>query len=329
MWSNTINDIEKKIDEIDKRLLFELDRNARQSYPQLARRLGASKDVVRYRMRRLEKEGVINGYYALIDFSKVGYSLIRVYLRLQQMVPEQEEQLISDLVRNKNTLQVYKTDGPWDIAMGILARSFEEFYALWEQFELKYRKNVLERSIAILFKYVHYHRNYLVERQRRDFASYSTGNSRKEEFEAKDILLLKSLATDAKMPAVKLAEKLGVPVSTAIYKTRQLEKRGVILGYKAKIDFDKLGYEYYKVDLYLDDIAKRKAIQGFIRLRPELVYEDITIGGSDVEFDVEVKSYDDLYSLLTELRKAFPGTIRYYTFYKAKKIYKYIYVPET
>ncbi len=320
--------MELKIDKVDRMLLFELDRDCRQSYRQLAKKAGVSKDVALYKARRLEKEGIINGYYALIDFSKLGYFLIRVYLRLQRMTVEGEEQLISDLVKNKSTLQVYKADGPWDVAMGILVRSFDEFYAVWEQFELKHRKHILERNIAVLFKYVHYYRNYLVEKQKRDHNPISAGNSKSEEFDTKDRMLLRALATDAKTPIVRIAKQLNLPISTTIYKLKRLEKTGVILAYKAKIDFEKLGYEYYKVDIYLDDIAMRKAIQSFVEVRPEIVYEDITIGGSDVEFDVEVKRYDDFYSLLKELRTAFPGAIRNYTFYKAKKIYKYIYVPE-
>lgn len=317
-----------KVDKIDKELLFELDKNARQSSRQLARIVGINKEAALYRIKRLERKGIINGYYALIDFSKMGYFLVRAYIRLQRVTAEEEDQLISTLVQNKNTLQVYKTDGPLDIAIGVLVKNFSEFYALWEKFELKYKKSILETKTSVLFKYLHYNRNYLVEKKRWDNSAHSTGEANAISLDQKDISILKALATDAKMPAVKLAKKLGIPVTSLIYKLRQLEKKKVILGYKAMIDFDKLGYEYYKVDLYLDDISKRASVQGFLRLRPEIIYEDITIGGSDVEFDVEVKSYDDLYSLLKELKKVFPGAIRYYTFYKAKKIYKYIYVPE-
>ena len=317
-----------KLDKTDKELLFELDKNARQSYQQLAKKLKVSKDVVMYRTKRLEKEKVIDGYYALIDFSKLGYFVVRVYLKLQHITPELEEKLITELVNNKNSFTVYKTDGNWDIAMGFHVKSFEEFYKAWEEIELNYRKYILKRNTSILFEYIHYYRNYLIDKTKHDYNLKSTGNSSIEDLDGKDLLLLKNISANAKIPIVKLSKIINLTASSTIYKLKQLEKKQVILGYKAKINFESIGYEYYKVDVDIEDISKRKKIRSYLKLHPNVVYEDITIGGSDVEFDIEVKSYDKFCSVMDELRSSFPELIRTYSYYKAKKIYKYLYMPE-
>jgi Lrp/AsnC family transcriptional regulator, leucine-responsive regulatory protein len=63
------------IDEINLRLLSELQQDARRSIAELGRRVGLSAPAVADRVRRLEDEGVIRGYRADVDPRKLGYTL--------------------------------------------------------------------------------------------------------------------------------------------------------------------------------------------------------------------------------------------------------------
>ena len=107
-----------------------------------------------------------------------------------------------------------------------------------------------------------------------------------------------------------------------------LEKNKVIVAYKLLIDTGKLGYEYYKVDMELDDITIIPALQEYITRHPNIVYRNITVGGSEFEFDCEFKSQDDFYQLMNEMKSLFPQKIKRYFYYRALKIYKYSYFPE-
>jgi Lrp/AsnC family leucine-responsive transcriptional regulator len=60
------------IDEIDRKILKELQQDARVSYAELGRRVGLTTPAVIERVRKLEESGVITGYRAEIDTSKVG-----------------------------------------------------------------------------------------------------------------------------------------------------------------------------------------------------------------------------------------------------------------
>jgi Lrp/AsnC family transcriptional regulator, leucine-responsive regulatory protein len=317
-----------KPDKMFLQLLFELDRDARQSSQQIARKLRVSKDVVLYRTKQLEREKLIEGYYTVIDFSKLGYFMVRVYLKIQDMTPKQELQLIGEMMKNKVSFTVYKTEGNWDLAIAFLVRSFAEFYRAWEDVEQQYRRFILKKQVSILFEYIHYRRNYLVEKTRQDTKAFTTGNGPVIKLDKGSLRLLNVVAANARMSAVAIAQQLGMSASAVSYKLRQLEKRGVIVGYRAMVDFGQLGYEYYKVDVDLEDVSQRGKIRSHLRLHSNVVYEDITIGGSDVEFDIEVKTYNEFKALMDELRAQFPGVIRSYTYYKATKIHKYLYMPE-
>ena len=60
------------IDDIDRKVLTELQQDARVSYAELGRRVGLTTPAVIERVRKLEDAGVITGYRAEIDTAKVG-----------------------------------------------------------------------------------------------------------------------------------------------------------------------------------------------------------------------------------------------------------------
>jgi Lrp/AsnC family transcriptional regulator, leucine-responsive regulatory protein len=60
------------IDDIDRHILGEVQQDARISYAELGRRVGLTTPAVIERVRKLEDGGIIMGYRAEIDTSKVG-----------------------------------------------------------------------------------------------------------------------------------------------------------------------------------------------------------------------------------------------------------------
>jgi len=60
------------LDEIDRKILHELQMDARTSYAELGRQVGLTTPAVIERVRKLEDSGVIIGYRAEIDTTKVG-----------------------------------------------------------------------------------------------------------------------------------------------------------------------------------------------------------------------------------------------------------------
>lgn len=62
----------ESLDKIDMTILRELQKNARITVTELASRVGLSKTPCQIRMKRLEEQGFILGYIALIDQKKLG-----------------------------------------------------------------------------------------------------------------------------------------------------------------------------------------------------------------------------------------------------------------
>jgi Lrp/AsnC family transcriptional regulator, leucine-responsive regulatory protein len=63
------------LDPTDRRLLTQLQADARLSLAELGRRVGLSSPAVAERLRRLEGDGVITGYHAQVDPARLGFGL--------------------------------------------------------------------------------------------------------------------------------------------------------------------------------------------------------------------------------------------------------------
>ena len=66
------------LDETDEKILKNLLVDARQSARQLSLKLGMSTVTVLSRIKKLEKEKIIQGYTAIINHEKIGYSLTAI-----------------------------------------------------------------------------------------------------------------------------------------------------------------------------------------------------------------------------------------------------------
>lgn len=61
-----------QLDRIDRNILAALGREGRLSMNDLAEKVGLSKTPVQARVRRLEKDGIIRGYSAVVDRERIG-----------------------------------------------------------------------------------------------------------------------------------------------------------------------------------------------------------------------------------------------------------------
>jgi len=81
------------LDEIDRRILTELQDEGRVTMAELGRRVNLSAPAVGERVQRLEESGIITGYTAVVDPRAVGYPIaavvrIRPARRQLHKVPE-------------------------------------------------------------------------------------------------------------------------------------------------------------------------------------------------------------------------------------------------
>ena len=93
---NGANAVDPSLDDTNRRLLAELQDDARVTLAELGRRVALSSPAVAERLQRLEQGGVITGYRATIDPRALGYAL-SVVIRIRP-APGQLQN-VADLAR--------------------------------------------------------------------------------------------------------------------------------------------------------------------------------------------------------------------------------------
>jgi DNA-binding Lrp family transcriptional regulator len=58
-----------------------------------------------------------------------------------------------------------------------------------------------------------------------------------------NVKILKALTEDARLSSRQIAKQCGISIGTALSRTRKMEEEGIIKGYTALLDQEKLGYE--------------------------------------------------------------------------------------
>lgn len=116
------------LDETDLRILQLLQQDARLTNKQIADQIGKSVTPVFERIRRLEKEGYIKHYIAVLNNKKIGkglvaYTHVRLCLHDQETIAQFEE----TVVHFHEVMECYRMAGEYDYLLSISVRDMDEF----------------------------------------------------------------------------------------------------------------------------------------------------------------------------------------------------------
>jgi DNA-binding Lrp family transcriptional regulator len=117
------------MDEIDAKILHELQSNSRESNTEIAKRLKISEGTVRKRIDSLVKEGIIARFSTILS-TKAGFMAF-VFIRTDTHTPTAE--IVKKLRHIEGTGIVYETAGHHDIVLRAATSSAEAFNDLIEQ----------------------------------------------------------------------------------------------------------------------------------------------------------------------------------------------------
>jgi Lrp/AsnC family transcriptional regulator for asnA, asnC and gidA len=136
--------------------------------------------------------------------------------------------------------------------------------------------------------------------------------------------LLRIITNNARMQTTQIARRLKTTPRVVRYRIDDLERKGVILGYKAHLDPKTMGNIFCKAIIYLTNADKRR-IEAFIAYASSqegAVWPQRVLGAWDFEIDFELPSYDAFQEALLGMKERFPDIIKDQEFVIASKEYK-------
>jgi DNA-binding Lrp family transcriptional regulator len=118
----------KTLDRLDRRILDELQIEARISNQELAKRVGLSPAPCWRRLRRLESAGLISGHVTLLNAPAIGLPiLVYALVSLENHHPESVRQFDQMIAERPEVLECHSMSGTNDYLLRIVAASIEAY----------------------------------------------------------------------------------------------------------------------------------------------------------------------------------------------------------
>ena len=222
MINMTIN---KPLDRLDRKILYQLDLNSRQSNKNIAKKVGSNKDTVNFRVNKLMKRGIIKRFSTEINTAKLGYNNIKTYFQFQNFTEEKEKEFFKFLFTLPRVGWVVSCSGRWDALFCYWARDIFDFCNALMKIENKFSKYILHKEIIYNVNWFYYNRKWLLDGSKKPLVIKYGGLPEKVKLDKKDTKILNLLAKNGKIPIIEISNKTGIPSQVVIQRKRRMEKR--------------------------------------------------------------------------------------------------------
>ena len=121
-----------RLDEIDRKILAELQQDAELSLDEIARRVGSSKTPVWNRIRRMKEDGVITRQTVILDPEALGYeACFFVLIRTSEHEADWQRKFLKALKERPEVMEAHRLAGDIDYILKVRvrnARAYDTFY---------------------------------------------------------------------------------------------------------------------------------------------------------------------------------------------------------
>ncbi len=124
----------QKTDEIDRRILDVLQRDATLSQRDVADKVGLSQNALWRRLKRLEKAGFIQGARMRLDAAALGLDLtVFVMVRTRNHSVEWADEFRKHIARIPEVAEMHRIGGDWDYMLKVVTRGMAGYDSVYRR----------------------------------------------------------------------------------------------------------------------------------------------------------------------------------------------------
>ncbi len=128
-----MNYYNKKIDQIDYKIITLLQDDASLSIKEISTKVGLSLSPCWKRIQRLEKNGFIKKKTAIIDPAKLGYSnRVFVFIKTNQHNKKWSEKFRAYILNQDNVIGLYRISGSFDYIIDVLSKNMSDYDSFYK-----------------------------------------------------------------------------------------------------------------------------------------------------------------------------------------------------
>ncbi len=320
-----------KIDLKDRRILSELDMNARMPMTQLAKKVGLSRQVVEYRIKRMQKEKIIFGAMAIFDSVVVGYNWYRVAFRLLHVTKEEKDKFIEFLKNHTEMLWLGEVGGNWDLVMNFICKDNFEFNKIFEKLITEYGNLIRDYEILIYINVFDLQRKYILEdNKERQMFFHEMKYNPLISLDKLDKEIVREISRNALISNAELGQKFGVSGNTIKNRIKDMQKNKFLLGFRLFINPKALGYISHMLFLEITrlDLEKEKKLYAYLKSIPNVTFLVKHIGKWRIGMEIETKNVREFQDIFVKIRGEFSDIITDFESFPLFKDHAIDYYPE-
>lgn len=324
-----MSNISSLIDEKDRKILVELDKNARQTDSEIAKKVRVSKQVANYRIQKLLERKIINDFYTIVNVGKLGLNSYYVFIQLEKINKKQEEALLEKLNSLHYIGWLVSGTGRWDIVFLLYADSISNFDKLLTETVSICGEHLHECTFTTLITAEHISYKFLSKNSELNSVK-QTEKSNIMMLKESDALILEYLSHDARASVLDISRKTKIPAHVVKYHIKNLVKNKIIEGFKPKINVSILGYQWHLLLIQFQKTTeeRKKQFTNFCKQNQRIYYVTNTIGSYNLMLDIHVKTTEEFKEVLLDLKEKFSDIIKLYESIIIFNEYKISYFPK-
>jgi len=281
-----------EVDLKDRKILAELDKDARQTLSSIAKKVGLSQQVVSYRVQRLIEDGVIKSFVTFINLEKLGHRIFNICLKLKHMTEEHKQDLIERVVDIPHVNWFCTTTGGYDFIIGVNAADMQQFQFLFNRITSIFEHEIVDDGMFITMDSWQLPYPVLPD-TRKLFVAPEVGIRLEQPVQLQhiDYEILRELAGNARITNNELARKFKTGISTIAYRLDYLIKNRIIMGFKPLLDMSKLNRNWHLVLFklkYVDAVTKKQFME-FLKTIPQTFFVVHGFGNWDMQAEFYCK----------------------------------------
>jgi len=293
-----------RLDLYDKKILYELDMNARVSASSIARKIKLPKETVNYRIKRLITKRYIKYFYTIINASLLGYKYCKVFLKLHRVTPAIKKEILTYLQNQPNCANLRVVEGSYDLVFIAMYRTPKELDTLMRNYASQFGPYTLKKNIHTIITMHKISQKIFLDKQTLR-KSFHPGEPQQKEIDEIDLKILDVIARQARTKLFTIANMIQQKSQTVRYRVKKLENDGIIVSYSTAINHKKLLREYVQLNLSLSDHTKITSIIEFFDAYSTCSFAYELLGEYDLSLEIYVNNYDHLRRIMNEFKEKF------------------------
>ncbi len=299
-----------KIDFADKKILIELLKDSRQPIQQIAKKTHLSREIVQYRVTKLEESKIIKSYITRINQSLFCQGIATIMIKLVRTDNERLKEIINYLKGNHSINWFIELCGNQDIIATILYKDQNDLANKTSEITTYIGKNLKEQEISLYIKEYKFDRTGLLTEKENEKQPKETTFSKKNtiKLDDDDRIILSELSKDSRTKIIDIAKKTIVDEDAVRKRIKNLEHNNIINGYTINLDATLLGYESYYLFINLEnfDITIENKIRYYFHKNPKIIFAARSTGKQNLIVNIMTKNRGEFYGLLQDIKHNFP-----------------------